>query len=83
MQIETILEYEPSTDINHLFGGNSFELIIKEIKNGFIDLKELKKRLPDEITYPMIRIATAKYKATSFLQTDRVVSVSSESAHKQ
>jgi len=83
MQIETILEYEPSTDINHLFEGNSFELIIKEIKNGFIDLKELKKRLPDEITYPMIRIATAKYKATSFLQTDRVVSVSSESAHKQ
>jgi ATP-dependent DNA helicase RecQ len=65
MQVETILEYEPSTDINHLFEGSTYDLIIEEIKNGFTDLKELKKRLPEEITYPLIRIALARYKTTS------------------
>jgi ATP-dependent DNA helicase RecQ len=83
MQIETILEYEPSTDTTQLFEGNSIELILNEIKNGYADLKELKKRLPQEITYPMIRIALAKYQATSVLQAAPVVSVSSETLHKK
>lgn len=82
MQVETILEYEPSTNINHLFDGNTFDLIINEIKNGFTELKELKKHLPDEITYPLIRIAIAKYKVTSALQAGRASSVFSEPQHK-
>ncbi|MCL5030263.1 MAG: RecQ family ATP-dependent DNA helicase [Bacteroidetes bacterium] len=61
MQIETILEYEPATEIKHLFKPDLFDQIIKEIKIGYKDLKELKQRLPDEITYPLIRIAVAKF----------------------
>lgn len=67
MQVETIIEYEPTTDITHLFERNSLDLIIEEIGKGFTDLKELKNHLPAEITYPMIRIALAKFKATSVL----------------
>ena len=37
-------------------------MITNELKKGFANLKELKKRLPDEITYPLIRIAVAKEK---------------------
>ncbi len=62
MQIESIIEYEPSVNISHLFEKNQLEMIINELKKGFDDLKELKKRLPDEITYPLIRIAVAKEK---------------------
>jgi ATP-dependent DNA helicase RecQ len=83
MQVETILEYEPSTDINHLFDGNSYELIAKEIKEGFTDLKELKQRLPAEITYSMIRIASAKYKANSVLNLASADAVSSKLLRKQ
>lgn len=66
MQIESIIEYEPSVDISHLYDIGQLEIINDEIKNGFIDLKELKKRLPAEITYPMIRIAAAKDKFMRF-----------------
>ncbi len=61
MQIETILEYEPATDVKHLFEGGTFDIIIKEMKLGYKDLKDLKQRLPDPITYPLIRIAAAKF----------------------
>ena len=65
MQIESIIEYEPSVNISHLFEKHQLEIINSELKKGFEDLKELKKRLPDEITYPLIRIAVAKNKFTS------------------
>jgi ATP-dependent DNA helicase RecQ len=65
MQVETIIEYEPSVDITKLFEGALMESIINEIKKGFIDMKELRERLPKDTGYPFIRIALAKYKFTS------------------
>jgi ATP-dependent DNA helicase RecQ len=65
MQIESIIEYEPSVNISHLFEKDQLGIINDELKKGFEDLKGLKKRLPEEITYPLIRIAVAKNKFTS------------------
>ena len=65
MQIETILEYEPGTEIISLFNSDKVDLIQKEIDTGFIDLKELKDHLPGEIDYPEIRIVLAKHKYSS------------------
>lgn len=64
MQVETIIEYRPETDISHLFDKDHLRIIESEISKGYTDLKELKKRLPEEIGYPMIRIAVAKEKFT-------------------
>jgi len=64
MQIETILEYENNIDISRLFEKNELDVIIKEIEKGYSDLKDLKGRLPGDISYPQIRIALAKYKST-------------------
>jgi len=60
MQIETILEYEPTVDILHLFEGDSFNLIMNVIQKGYTGLKDLKQHLPDNISYPLVRIAVAK-----------------------
>jgi ATP-dependent DNA helicase RecQ len=65
MQIETIIEYEPSVDITKLFEGPLLETIMNEIKKGYSDMKDLRGRLPEEAGYPFIRIALAKYKFTS------------------
>jgi ATP-dependent DNA helicase RecQ len=65
MQIETIMEYDPEIEIDNLFDAKLKELIIKEVKLGFSDLKELKNRLPSQVTYGMIRICVAKNKITS------------------
>ena len=40
-------------------------IIFREIEKGYSGLKDLKQRLGDEITYPLIRIAIAKYKFNS------------------
>ncbi|NWF89248.1 MAG: RecQ family ATP-dependent DNA helicase [Ignavibacteriaceae bacterium] len=60
MQIETILEFEPDTSIEHLFDINLQNVILMELKRGYTDLKELKNRLPSAISYAMIRICKAK-----------------------
>ncbi len=65
MQIETILEYKPETSVEKLFEGSMLTLILGEISKGYKDLKDLKNRLPGEISYPLIRIAVAKSKFTS------------------
>lgn len=62
MQIETILEYNPETSIENLFTKKEIELIENEIKKGNVSLRELKKNLPEEISYAMIRIVLAKVK---------------------
>ena len=46
MQIETIIEYEPSVDITKLFEGPLLETIMNEIKKGYSDMKDLRERLP-------------------------------------
>jgi predicted transcriptional regulator len=65
MQIETIIEYEPSVDITKLYEGDLLETILNEISKGYTEMKELRERLPKEAGYPYIRIALAKYKFTS------------------
>lgn len=62
MQIETILQYAPQTEIKHLFLPETLSLINNEIDKGFVDLKELKARLKDKISFALLRIAVAKKK---------------------
>ena len=65
MQIETIVEYEPNTNISSLIQEDVINIIITEANKGYKNLKELKERLPSKISYPEIRIAIAKLKADS------------------
>jgi ATP-dependent DNA helicase RecQ len=64
MQIESILEYLPQTEIEFLFDQESYKQINDEIKYDFSSLKELKERLPSKITYAQIRIVVAKNRVT-------------------
>jgi ATP-dependent DNA helicase RecQ len=68
MQVESLVEFEPATDISSLIKKEIIWEIIEEVKNGFENLKDLKERLPSRITYPEIRIALAKFRADSQLQ---------------
>ncbi|MDR3666916.1 MAG: HRDC domain-containing protein, partial [Ignavibacteriaceae bacterium] len=65
MQIETIIEYEPTVDIAKLFDGKMLETIMSEIRKGYSDIKELRERLPREAGYAYIRIALAKNRFNS------------------
>lgn len=62
MQIETILQYSPETDIKHLFNAADLYRINDEIAKGYKDLKELKNRLEEKISFALLRIAVAKEK---------------------
>ncbi|MGE5400119.1 MAG: RecQ family ATP-dependent DNA helicase [Ignavibacteriales bacterium] len=62
LQIETILEMFPETDIAYLFSETTYQMIEEEIKNGVEDLKILKTRMPEEVSYALLRIAVAKFK---------------------
>ncbi len=65
MQIETILEYAPDTEIKHLYNKGMLEKVFDAIKEGFGGLKELKEKTGGEIGYPLLRIALAKYRSSS------------------
>ncbi len=65
MQIETIIEYEPDTMVEKLFGDVDYKKIMDEIKKGFTEIKNLKEILNNEVPYPLLRIALAKHKFTS------------------
>jgi len=65
MHIESILELNPGFEIDKLLKEDIINTIIHELKKKFINLKEIKERLPKEISYPMIRIAAAKFKVSS------------------
>jgi ATP-dependent DNA helicase RecQ len=67
MQVETIIEYDPGIDIDYLIEKKNYEEIIKEYKKGKTSLKELKQNLSMDISYPLLRIATAKIKFNSSL----------------
>lgn len=62
MQVETLLEYYPETNVKYMFDEEDYNRIIEEIKLGNTGLKDLKSRLPEHIGYPFLRIALAKYK---------------------
>ncbi len=65
MHIESILDLNPEFEIDRLISKEFINTINHELNNGFKNIKEIKARLPKEITYPMIRIAAAKFKASS------------------
>ena len=67
MQIETIIEFNPLTDVSHLFSKENYKKILAEVKNGYENLRDLKERLPSNITYAQIRIGAAKFKFSSRL----------------
>ena len=67
MQIESIIEFDPQIEIDHLFNSNELKKINLEIEKGYDDLKDLKLRLNDSVSYPMLRIAVAKYKFSQVL----------------
>ena len=60
MQIETIIEYLPETDISSIISKDRMDLISDNFKKGKKGLKELKDALPKDLSYPEIRIALAK-----------------------
>ncbi|MFA3783123.1 RecQ family ATP-dependent DNA helicase [Melioribacteraceae bacterium 4301-Me] len=62
MQIESIIELFPETNIKSLIKKDELDLIQKNILGGLTDLKELKKSLPSNISYGKIRIVLAKNK---------------------
>lgn len=80
MQIETILHYDPEIDVSILFPPDLFDKLIKEIKKGYLNLKDLKNRFPEDIGYPLIRIAAAKYKAS--IRTERFTSATLSSVNQ-
>ena len=65
MHVESILELNPELEIKNLLSNEIINTISHELNMGFINLKDLKERLPKEITYPMIRITAAKFKVSS------------------
>ncbi len=62
MQIETIIEFEPDINISHLFEKSILDLIKAEVEKGYSNIKEIKERLPNDISYSLIRIAVAKFR---------------------
>ncbi len=65
IQIETIIEFEPEIEIKKLFRNFNYDQIMEEIKKGITDIKILKERLNDEVSFPLLRVALAKHKFTS------------------
>jgi len=65
MQVETILEYFPETDISSLLPDELYQQIAAQAQKGFTTLKELKKRLPEFISYAALRVVIAKMKTIS------------------
>lgn len=65
MQIESIIEYEPNIEIEHLLNSKELKKIYTEIEKGYDNLKDLRVRLNNSVDYPILRIAVAKYKNSS------------------
>ncbi|MBA4317303.1 MAG: hypothetical protein C0412_02780 [Flavobacterium sp.] len=62
IQIESMIELDPSLSIENLFTKNELHLIKGKIDEGFKTLKELKENLPSSISYAKIRVVLAKNK---------------------
>lgn len=65
MQIETILDYLPETDISGIINNANLNILRNEYEKGFETLTNFKNRLPAYFTYPLIRIGLAKIKVLS------------------
>lgn len=64
VQIETLIEMKPETEIDFLFEKDEMKQILTKIREGLSGLKELKSSLPASISYAKIRIAAAKERVT-------------------
>ncbi len=60
LHIETILGYYPNQNIDNIIPKDEFELIAGNILSEQDGLKEIKERLPQNISYAKIRIVKAK-----------------------
>jgi len=60
MQIETIIEYIPDANISSILSIDKLEMVKQYYKKGITGLKELKDSLPNDFSYPLLRIALAK-----------------------
>jgi len=63
MQIESIIDFEPSVSIDALIPSENKVFIEEAIKAGNFNLQEIKKKVPAYITFPEIRIVLAKHHA--------------------
>ncbi|MCA2005576.1 MAG: HRDC domain-containing protein, partial [Ignavibacterium sp.] len=63
MQIETILSNYPDIDISSVLTEKDLDAIGNAIKDGYENLIELKKKLDEKYSIPLLRIALAKIKA--------------------
>ena len=61
MQVETIIEFLPETDINNIVNNEELKKIYSFFDRGIIELKSVKEFLP-HISYAKLRIAFSKYK---------------------
>ncbi len=61
LQIESILEYEPDTDINLIIDDKDFDKVKNLYNSGLTEIKELKK-IVNNLSVYQIRIAVAKIK---------------------
>ncbi len=62
MQVETILEYKPDTQINKLIDKETILQIEELLGAGHKDLKTIKENLKRDVSYPAIRVVLAKNK---------------------
>ncbi|RJP68398.1 MAG: RecQ family ATP-dependent DNA helicase [Ignavibacteriales bacterium] len=62
MQVETILEYKPDTNINKLIDKENILQIEELLAAGHKDLKTIKENLKRDVPYPEIRVVLAKNK---------------------
>lgn len=59
MQIESIIEYMPEINTSKLISLQIIEKLEPHVATGMRDLKELKKRVPSEVSFPELRVAIA------------------------
>ncbi len=65
MQIETIIQFEPEIEIKKLFQSEDYSNIMEEIGKGITDIKKLKEKLNNKVSFPLLRVALAKFRFTS------------------
>jgi len=62
-QIETLIEAIPSLEIEHMFEKGEYAIIKNIVEKGIVNIKELREKLGNKISYSKLRIALAKIKS--------------------
>ncbi len=66
-QVESIISYYPSIDIRSLIPRKELKMIEDELLKEDLELKSLKRKLPNSMSYAKIRIVLAKWKVSRSL----------------